>query len=148
MSDHDGGRDDPQLSDGSDDGGDSGNDGPSWAERALVAVSTGFTVLLLAFVLWHVLTMSGGGELTATVTGTEPLQNGDVRITAALENGQDVGLISATVSVDCGGPTRQLTFEHVPAGGKSSGRVRCPAGNATGNGTVTANATVMTWVEA
>ncbi|QLG62557.1 hypothetical protein [Halorarum salinum] len=123
--------------------GDGGNDeGGTWGERLLVATSVVFTVVLLSFVIWQASTTPAMAEPTASVTGTETLPGGDVKVTVRFRNAQDVGLVIATVEVDCDAPPPELTFEHVPADDRRTGHVICPPGS--GDST----ATVSTWVEA
>lgn len=130
--------------DGSGEGSaDSGDDGSAlWVDRILMAISAVFTVALFAFVIWQGVTTPSAGVPTAQVTGTETLQDGDVRVAVTFRNPRDVGLVLATVEVDCDTPPPELTFEHVPADDRRTGHVICPSG------TENPNATVSTWIEA
>lgn len=136
------------MSDASEDGRDArsadggGDEGASWAERLLMAISVAFTLALFAFVIWQGATTPTAGEPTAQVAGTETLPSGDVRVAVTVRNPQDVGLIRATVEVDCDTPPPELQFEHLPAEDRRTGHVICPPG------TENPTATVSTWVEA
>lgn len=112
------------------------------AERLLMVVSSVFTVALFAFVLWQASTTPVMAEPTATIIGTETLPGGDLKVTVDFRNEQDVGLVMATVEVDCDTPPPELTFEHVPADDRRTGYVICPPG------TENPTATVSTWTEA
>lgn len=122
------------------DGGDDA--GASWAERLLMVISVAFTLALFAFVIWQGATTPAAGEPTAQVTGTETLPSGDVKVAVDFRNPKDVGLIRATVEVDCDTPPSELQFEHVPAEDRRTGHVICPPG------TENPSATVSTWIEA
>lgn len=113
-----------------------------WAERLLMAASVVFTVMLFSFVLWQASTTPATAEPTATVTETETLSGGDVKVTISFQNAQDVGLIMATAEVDCDTPPPELTFEHVPADDRRTGYVICPPE------TTDPIVTVSTWTEA
>lgn len=126
--------------DGSSDGGS--DEDASWVERFLMATSAAFTVALFAFVVWQAATTPAGGVPTAQLADTDTLPNDDVLVTVTFRNQQDVGLVVATVEVDCDTPPPELTFEHVPADDRRTGHVVCPPG--TENPTVT----VSTWIEA
>lgn len=133
----------------SDDSGESGqrSDGggdrrETRVERLVMAVSVVFTLLLFAYVSWQAVTTPSAAEPSAAVTGTEQLTTGQVAVTVTLRNEQDIGLVSATVVVDCGTPPPEITFEHVPTAGRRIGTVVCPAG------TTAPNATVSAWIEA
>lgn len=122
---------------------DDGNgEGSTWAERFLMVMSVIFTVALLSFVLWQALTTTATPIPTASVTATETLPGGDVQVSVVFRNPQSVGLVMATVEVDCDTPPPELTFEHVPADGRRTGTVICPPG------TTNPTATVSTWTEA
>lgn len=126
----------------SDQPSDDEGEGSAWAERLLMAASVVFTVLLFAFVLWQASTTAAVAEPAATVTETEPLPGGDVKVTVSFRNAQDIGLVAATVEVDCDAPPPEITFEHVPAGDRRTGQVVCPSG------TENPTASVSTWIEA
>lgn len=107
-----------------------------------MVASAGFTLLLFTYLLWQAVTTGGAADPMATVIGTEPLPSGDVKVNVALRNAQDVGLVMATVEVDCDTPPSELTFEHVPADDRRTGHVICPPG------TENPTASVSTWIEA
>lgn len=65
-----------------------------------------FTVTLFAFVIWHGATTPAAAEPTATVTGTKTLPGGDVKVTVQVRTVQKIGLVKATVEVDCDTPRR------------------------------------------
>jgi len=52
------------------------------------------------------------------------------QVTVRLDNQDGTGLSSVQVAVRCGDSERSLAFEHVPAGGRRTGTVVCPAGTA------------------
>ena len=113
----------------------------SRTEKAIMIVSALFTVGLFAFVAWNAVTGATGSTAPeATVIGTTTAPNGDVIATVELRNPGDVGLISATASVSCGDPPPELEFQMVPAGGRPTGSVVCPAG------TTDPTATVSNWI--
>lgn len=118
------------------------DDGTAWAERILIGVSTAMTILLIAFVIWQGMTVPETAEPTTRVSDTATLPNGDVKVTVTLRNSQDVGLVMATVEVDCDAPPPELTFEHVPANDRQTGYVICPPA------TAEPTAVVSSWTEA
>lgn len=136
--------DDPGGTDGSTGRAGRGEnaDDSSWIERALMAVSGIFTMILLLFVLWQALTTPASVDPMAAVTATETLANGDVRVTVTFRNEQNGGLTMALVEVDCDTPPPALTFEHVPADDRRTGYVICPPG------TTNPTASVSAWTEA
>ena len=121
---------------------ESDDEGPSLADRLIVVTSTVFTLLLFAYVIWQGATTPIDASPTATVVGTDTLQDGSVEVTVEFENPQDIGLVSATVEVDCGTPPPELTFDHVPADDRRTGYVICPSG------TENPSASVTSWTEA
>lgn len=121
---------------------DEGDEGSSLAERVFMAMSVIFTVALFSFVIWQASTTPTMVEPSATVTDTEQLPGGEVKVTVSFRNPQDVGLVMATVEVDCDTPPPELTFELVPADDQRTGHVICPPG------TTDPTATVSTWTEA
>lgn len=64
----------------------------------------------------------------ATIEAVEPMPDTDgQRVTVVLENRGETGLTSVQVVVRCGGLDRSLEFLHVPASGRRTGTVVCPA---------------------
>jgi hypothetical protein len=103
-----------------------GHDGPTAAEKAVMAVSAIITVSLFAYVLVHGLAAPPDQGPEAAVTGTTDTGDGLV-VTVELRNRQRSGLISATVEADCGPSPPTITFENVPASGERTGTLTCPA---------------------
>lgn len=101
---------------------------PSMAETAVMLVSALFTLLFLSFALWQAVAAPAGGTPTVRVADTRTTASGDVVVIVELRNTQEVGLSRATVEAECTTPPTDLTFEHVPAGGRRTGRMVCPPG--------------------
>lgn len=114
----------------------------SWAEHLLMVASAVFTVLLFAYVIWQGATTPVGAAPTATVVGTERFAGDEVKVTVAVQNPQDVGLVMVTVRVGCDAQSPELVFEHVPADDRRRGYAICP------RETENPTATVSTWTEA
>lgn len=143
MGGNDGGNGGTNGSDGdANDGGDGSNGGTSAAEKAVMAVSVAFTVLLLAYVLWQAVTATSVGAPSARVLGTTTMESGDVRVHVEVTNPQDVGLETVIVEANCDTPPPDLTVEHVPAAGREVGYLVCPSG------TTRPNVSVSAWQEA
>lgn len=102
--------------------------GQSTAEKVLTGVSVAFTVLLFAYVAWQAVQQPDGTHPQVEIVGTDELQNGSVLVRVELTNPSDQGLVSATVEASCGRPPPDVTFEHVPAGGRDRGVLVCPPG--------------------
>lgn len=116
-----------------------GDDEPSAAEWAVMALSAAVTLSLFAFVAWHAATTPAGGPPEATVIGTEPAGDRLV-LTVEVHNPKTIGLESVTVSVECA--NEALRFTHVPTNARRTGTVVCPA-------TATdPSAAVQNWIEA
>lgn len=113
----------------------------STAEKVVMALSVAFTLALFGFALWHAVAGPGAVPPAAEVVGSQPAADGGVIYSVQLQNRGDVGLVSATVSVECTDPPTELEFDNVPAQGHRSGSVRCPPG--TSDPTVT----VSDWVQ-
>lgn len=111
-----------------DSGSGHGSDQVSAAEKIVMVASVAFTVALFGFALWQALTGPGALAPTATVVSSQPVQDGGVQYTIELRNPGDVGLVSATVEAACTDPPAEIVFENVPADGRRSGTVVCPAG--------------------
>jgi len=118
----------------------SGDDEPSTAEWAVVAVSVAVTLFLFAYVAWHAAVTPTDATTEATVEGTETLTDGRVAVTVAVRNPSSEGLKSVTVSADCS--NESIRFTHVPINDRQRGTVVCPAG------TEDPTATVRDWVAA
>lgn len=112
---------------GSDDQSD-GQDKPSTPEKAVMAVSIVFTVLLFAYAGWQMAMTPSGTTPQPTVVGTETLENGSVAVTVRLRNSQGIGLISATVSSNCTSPPAEYRFTYVPAVSDRKATLVCPPG--------------------
>ncbi|WP_436928007.1 hypothetical protein [Halosimplex amylolyticum] len=113
----------------------------STAEQAVMGVALAVTVGLFAFAVWQALAAPAAVDPSANVTS---VQGGGENVTyygVTLRNAGDAGLVSATVGVDCPRPSRQITFENVPANAHRNATVRCP------NGT-TPTADVVSWIPA
>jgi len=82
---------------------------------------------------WQAAVTTADGVPTATVEAIEPMPAPDDdrrQVTVRLDNQDGTGLSSVQVAVRCGDSERSLAFEHVPAGGRRTGTVVCPAGTA------------------
>lgn len=115
-------------------------------ERVVVAVSVGFTALLLAFTLWQAAMSPDEVVPTASIEAVEPTPSSDerperLRVTVRIDNRGGAGLETATVAVDCGTAERTLQFSYVPGNGHKTATVVCPTGT-------TPTATVESWTEA
>ena len=139
---------------GNDSGGENGNSNgggnsqessgegtPSTAEKAVMAISVAFTVMLFAFVIWQALMTPTGIPPQASVVGTQSMADGGVKVTVRLTNPSDVGLQMATAEVNCTSPPPQIQFQHVPADDYQIGYVKCPSG------TSNPEASVSWWIE-
>lgn len=124
---------------GSNDGGGGNGEGggiqgggddqsPSTAETVVMVVSALFTLVFFSFALWQAVAAPPGGTPRVRVTDTRTTASGDVVVIVELRNTQEVGLSRATVEAECTTPPTDLTFEHVPAGGRRTGRMVCPPG--------------------
>ncbi|WP_415383485.1 hypothetical protein [Halosimplex sp. TS25] len=113
----------------------------SAAERAVMVVALAVTVGLFAFALWQALAASAAVDPSANVTSVQGATENATYYGVTLRNEGDAGLVSATVAVDCPRPSRQVTFENVPANAHRNATVRCP------NGT-TPTADVVSWIPA
>lgn len=118
-----------------------GQQGQSTVERAVSVASVAVTLALLGFVAWQAWTVPAAENPEARVVDTATLPNGGVEVTVEFVNDQDVGVVSATVELSCGSPPAEVTFEHVPAGGRATAHVVCPPGSSD------PAATVRTWQE-
>lgn len=129
--------------DGSGDGlvAESGSDQVSTAEKVVMVVSVGFTVLLFGFAIWQAVTGPGALAPTVSVQGSQPAPGDDVQFTVQLRNPGDVGLVSVTVEAGCTDPPAEVVFENVPADGRRTGTVVCPSG------TTDPQVSVSTWVQ-
>lgn len=126
----------------SDDRARSKSDEPSTAEKAVMAISVAFTVLLFGYVIWQAAVTPSTGSPEANVVGVSTMEDGSVRVNVELINERDLGLITATVEVDCASPPPEIAFQNVPADSRSTGYVTCPPG------TSNPSASVSAWIEA
>ncbi|MFC7141851.1 hypothetical protein ACFQMA_18700 [Halosimplex aquaticum] len=116
-----------------------GGDDPSAAELAVVTVSVAVTLALFGYIGWHAATTPANVPPEVSVTGTQTMDDGRVRVTAELYNPSATGLDTVTVGVDCG--DTPITFRHVPTAARVSGTFVCPAG------TDDPSVSVENWVE-
>ena len=93
-----------------------------------MVVSVLFTVSLFVFVGWQVVSGPTAADPQATVVDTRTAANGSVVVTVELRNRQEIGLVSATVEVDCATPPPTVQFSYVPADSVRRGRLVCPPG--------------------
>ena len=121
-------------------GGNGGSDEVSTAEKVVMAASVAFTLALFGVAVWYALTGPGAVAPAVDVVGSQPAGNGGVAYDVELRNPGDVGLVSATVEAGCTEPPSEVVFENVPADGRRTGTVVCPAG------TTDPAVTVSTWV--
>ena len=116
---------------------------PGTAEKAMMAVSVLFTVAVLAYAGWQVVTSPAATPAPeAEVVGTETLSDGRVAVTVQLNNRLDRGLIVATVESQCASPPPSVQFSYLPADSTRTGTLVCPAG------TENPSVSVASWVEA
>lgn len=111
---------------GAPDGG--GSDEVSTTEKVIMVASAAFTLALFGVATWYALTGPGVVDPTVQVAGSHAGPGGDVVFTVRLVNSGDVGLVSATVEAGCTEPPAEIVFENVPAAGRRTGTVVCPAG--------------------
>lgn len=117
-----------------------GDDAPSPAEWAVMAISVALTLALFGYVAWHAATTPADGPPEASVAGTEPTEDGRLAITVEVANDGRTGLESVTVGVDCA--VESITFQHVPADARRRGVVVCPPDSEA------PSADVRSWIEA
>lgn len=117
-----------------------GEDEPSTAEWAVLALSVAVTLLLFGTVAWHAAVTPPNATPEATVTDVQELDDGRVAVTVEVRYEAGTGLESVTAAVDCA--DESITFTHVPAATSRSGRLVCPAD------TSSPSAAVVRWVEA
>ena len=112
----------------------------STAETLVMVLSVAFTLALFGVAVWYALTGPAAPAPTVHVVGSQPAPDGGVAYAVELRNPGDVGLVSATVEAGCTDPPPEIVFENVPADGRRTGTVVCPAG------TSDPAVTVSTWV--
>ncbi len=114
--------------------------GTSTAEKAVMILSTTFTVLLFVYAGWQLATPAVADAPEVSITGTEPVGNGSVAVTVQLQNPSDTGLITAAVESDCSSPPVAVSFSYIPADSTRTGTLVCPAE------TTEPSVTVVNWV--
>lgn len=117
-----------ETSKGSNGQGDGEDGSPSTAEKVVMVVSALFTLVFFSFALWQVVAAPATGDPTVRVADTRTTAGGEVVVTVELRNTQDVGLSTAIVEAQCTSPPTELTFQHVPSGGRRTGQIVCPPG--------------------
>lgn len=115
---------------------------PPLPARAFMAASTLVTLSLLGYVLVQALQSSADTVPEARVIATAVDDDGSVLVTVEVQSPGGVGLIEATVEVDCKTPAPSLTLQEIPAGGRRVGTLVCPPG------TVDPRASVASWMPA
>ncbi|MFC7142994.1 hypothetical protein ACFQMA_25175 [Halosimplex aquaticum] len=113
----------------------------SLAEQAVMVVALAVTLGLLAFAVWQALAGPAAVDPSANITSIEGATGNATFYGVTLRNAGDAGLVSATVGVDCPRPSREITFQNVPANAHRNATVRCPNGTAP-------TADVVSWVPA
>ena len=108
--------------------GDEQDQEVSTAEKVLMVISVGVTLLLFGYVAWQATEPPNKSLPEANVVGTETAANGSVIVHVKLTNPGDRGLISATVKANCAQPPPDVTFDYIPADGTERGVLVCPAG--------------------
>lgn len=97
-------------------------------EKAFMASSALVTLALLGFLLHRAIAAPEDGPPEARILAVEPGPGGDVVAVVEATNPAKAGLLVLEVEVACGEkPYPSVTFENVPAGGKGTARVLCPA---------------------
>lgn len=136
-------RDDPQRggngSRNGQDGEQNERQGPPTAEKTITAISVAFTLLVFGYVAWHAVEPPDWSPPEVEVVGAERADDGSLLVHVQFRGSGDRGLASATVEADCAQPPPELTFEHVPAGGRERGTLVCPPG------TTDPNVSVSSW---
>ena len=116
--------------------------GTNFADKALAAGSAVLTVVVIAYVGWHIASAPQAPyEPQAEVVGTQTLPNGDVAVRVELQNPYDRGLSQATVESTCTTPPASVSFTNVPADSTITGVLVCPSG------TTDPPVSVATWVK-
>lgn len=109
------------------------------ARHAVVGCALALTAALLGYTAWQAATAPA--EAVPRAEADAPEDEGAGRsVVVRLWNDGGVGILLATVEVRCGDSTQTLEFDHVPAGGKRSGRAACAEGEP--------EARVVAWTEA
>ena len=111
------------------DDGDDRSEGKSTVEKAVMAVSVAFTLLLFAYAGWQLVAVPSGGVPAASVADSQTLSNGSVAVTVRVRNPSNVGLITATVESPCTDPPVELQFTYLPADATRTGTLVCPPGS-------------------
>jgi uncharacterized protein (TIGR02588 family) len=105
--------------------GHSAADLPTRGEYVFGAVGLLLVLALLAFLGYQALgARQGGPELTATVTGVDPVAGGwEVRIVVENTGGAAVGQVEVTGTLESGGTTEEATatLDYVPARSNRAG---------------------------
>lgn len=123
-------------------GGDEQSDGAALLERVVVAVSVLLIASTLGYVLWQASVTTEVADPEVNIKSVETMTGGErLRVTVELDNRRGPGLASTQVAVECGGTEHEVEFEHVPAGGRRTATVTCPAGSEP-------EAVVETWKDA
>lgn len=99
----------------------------STAQKVITAISIVFTLLVFGYVAWQTVTPAPGTHPQAEVLSTERLTDGSVAVEVRISNPSNVGLLSATVEVECAESSRSISFSDVPAVGQQTGVVACPS---------------------
>ncbi|WP_436930870.1 hypothetical protein [Halosimplex halobium] len=114
----------------------------STMERVVMVVAVALTVGLFGFAVWYAFAGAAAAEPTASVVDERGSGANATYYGVTLRNEGDAGLVSATVSVACPDPRRQVTFENVPANARRNATVGCPPG------TGPPSADVVSWIPA
>lgn len=111
-------------------GDDEQSDGAALLERVVVAVSVLLIASTLGYVLWQASVTTEVADPEVNIQSIETMEGGErLRVTVELDNRRGPGLALTQVAVECGGTEHEMEFEHVPAGGRRTGTVTCPAGS-------------------
>lgn len=111
-------------------GSGGGDEDVSAVEIGIMVVGVVVAAALVGFAVSQGLAGDGAAAPTVTVTDQRSLDDGRTAVAVRLENDMDVGLVSATVAVECTDPPAEVTFENVPADGVRTATVVCPSGTA------------------
>lgn len=101
---------------------------PTRAEKAFMAASAAFALLLFGYLLYQAITSPTGLPPEVEVTGVETMESGEMHVQVRLTNRGGAGLLVAEVTVACGDDPPTLLFQHVPAEGAREGHAVCPPG--------------------
>lgn len=111
-----------------DEGRSARDEGPSTAEKTVIALSVALTLVLFAYAGWQMAFGPTTAAPEVTVEGTDRLANDSVAVSVRLRNPSGAGLITATVQSNCSSPSQTVQFSYVPSASTRTGTLVCPPG--------------------